>query len=115
PSGLSTSSSTGGGGQQAAYMNVRTEDDSMPSITARFSNIVGRSPFFEHLQVIILSEETARKPNALTDVLDYFLRDVEMRRDIKIMIAHGKAEDVLGVTSFNEKYPVAYLESISEN
>src|SRR5690606_12786587 len=50
-----------------------------------------------------------------TDVLDYFLRDVEMRRDIKIMISPGKASKVLGVAPFNERYPVAYLESISEN
>src|SRR5690606_35375342 len=91
PSGLSTSSSASAGGQQSAYLNVQSADISMPAITARFSNIVGRSPFFEHLQLIVLSANTARTPDAITDVLVYFLRDVEMRRDIKIMKSPGKA------------------------
>jgi spore germination protein len=116
PSGLSsTNGGTGGGQPQDAHLNISTEEDSLPSITSRISSMVGRSPYFEHLQMIILSSQLARKPGAVTDVLDYFLRDVEMRRDIKIIVAHGGAKDVLNVASLNEKYPVAYLVSVSEN
>ncbi len=116
PSGLSsTAGGMGGGKPQEAHMNITTEEDSLPSITSRVSSMVGRSPYFEHLQMIILSAELARKPDAVTDVLDYFLRDVEMRRDIKIIVSRGSAKNVLDVASLNEKYPVSYLVSVSEN
>jgi spore germination protein len=116
PSGLSSSiGGKGGGGPQDTHLDITTEEDSLPAITSRISTMVGRSPYFEHLQMIILSSELARKPGAVTDVLDYFLRDVEMRRDIKIIVSNGSAKDVLKVTSFNEKYPIAYLVSVSEN
>lgn len=114
PSGLS-SASKGGGGAQEAHLDITVDENSLPAITSRISTRVGRSPYFEHLQMIILSAELARKPGAITDVLDYFLRDVEMRRDIKIIISSGSAKEVLNVAPFNEKYPIAYLVSISEN
>jgi spore germination protein len=116
PSGLSSTTGGMGGGQpQDAHLNISTEEDSLPAITSRISSMVGRSPYFEHLQMIVLSSELARKPGAVTDVLDYFLRDVEMRRDIKIIVSQGGAKDVLNVASLNEKYPIAYLASVSKN
>jgi len=114
-SGSTSGSGSGSRGQQEASFNISAEEASLPAISARISTIAGRSPYFEHLQLIILSAAIARKPNAVTDVLDYFLRDVEMRRDIKVMVTPGSAADVLKATPLNEKYPTAYLKTLSEN
>jgi len=118
PRGLSSTGGSGGmsgAGQKDTYMNIAAEENSIPAITSKISSMVGRSPYFEHLQLVVLSGSITREKKTMTDVLDYFLRDVEMRRDILIMATPGKASDILGVEPMNEQYPVDYLNSTSKN
>ncbi|PYI57270.1 Ger(x)C family spore germination protein [Paenibacillus flagellatus] len=105
----------GGGGSSAAFYNVSSVGDSMDVISREFASRVSRSPYFEHLKMIIISEKVARSKAMLTDVLDFFLRDHEMRRGVKIMISRSEAASVLDVRPPNEKLPVMYLNSVTEN
>lgn len=119
PSGLKQSGSTGGGGgsdgKQKAYFNVTLEGDTMSSLAARLSSKTSRAPFFEHLQVVLISDEVARQKGAFADLIDYFLRDSEMRRSLKIMIVKGNAKQVLEVNPPNENLPAKFISSAAEN
>jgi len=70
-------------------------------------------PFYEHLQVIIISDEVARK--GLANVLDFFIRDPEMRRRTKVYITKGEAKKVLDVRPRIEDYSSIYLAKITDN
>jgi spore germination protein len=122
PSGLKGS----GGGKEAggekgsasegnAFFNISSTQNSMSSLAAGLAAQTSRAPYFEHLKIIIISAEVAKSENEFADVLDFFLRDNQMRRGIVVLITDGKAKDVLDVKVKNEKYPVAYIESILKN
>ncbi|MBP1961511.1 Ger(x)C family spore germination protein [Paenibacillus aceris] len=98
-----------------AYFNISTTEHSMPSIAARISSRTSRSPYFEHLRMIIISGDAAKHEASLPDILDYYLRNSEMRRSVQILIADGKASDILGIFPNNESTPVDYISSIAKN
>ncbi|MEJ8543824.1 Ger(x)C family spore germination protein [Brevibacillus borstelensis] len=118
PGGL-VSASQGGSGSQSStsdsFQNLTSEGDSLYEISRELAVRTSRSPFYQHLKVVIVSEEVARSPNTFADVLDYFLRDPEMRRSSKVLIAKGKAKPVLEVRPKTEKLPSLYINSVAEN
>lgn len=118
PSGLAAPTQGGGGGggsgSQKAYLNVSGTGDSSLEISRDFANSISRTPYYEHLKIIIISEEAAKEPNLFSNMLDFYLRDNEMRRATKIMVAE-KPIDVLDIEAPNEKIPVMYLDSLTEN
>jgi spore germination protein KC len=50
--------------------------------------------WFEHIQVIVISEEAVRRAN-LSKLLDFFLRDGEMRWRTRVYITPGKAQELM--------------------
>jgi len=70
-------------------------------------------PYYEHLQVIVISEEVARK--GLKNVLDLFIRDPEMRSRTKLFITSGNAKDALNIIPRVEDYASIYLSKITKN
>lgn len=104
-----------GAGNKKAFMNVSETGDNMFEITRKMATKVARSPFYEHLQVLILSEDVVRNKENLPAVLDFFLRDHEMRRAQKLLIARDSAKDILDFEPKVEKLPSMYIDSISEN
>ncbi|HHV28410.1 Ger(x)C family spore germination protein [Acetivibrio mesophilus] len=70
-------------------------------------------PYYEHLQVIVISEKVARK--GLENALDFFIRDPEMRSRTKLFITDGNAKDVLNVIPRIEDYASIYLAKTSQN
>ncbi|QHW29739.1 Ger(x)C family spore germination protein [Paenibacillus rhizovicinus] len=117
PAGLKTSS--GGTGQGAAagrgYFNLGVVESSMAALTAMLAARTSRSPYYEHLKLIIISKDIARDDSKFSDVLDFFLRGKEMRRDMHVLIAENEASDVLNVKPLNENYPISYIESTITN
>jgi spore germination protein len=121
PSGMSGGSSGGkgsggaGGSEQKAYFNISSEGDSMKQITRELFARTSRTPYFEHLKIIVVSEEIARSELGFGQVLDMFIRDHEMRRGIKVMITKGQARDILDVHPPNERMPSMYINFASGN
>lgn len=109
------SSGKGGGESGKAFYNVTAEGDTMETLAREFSTRVSRSPYFEHLKMIVVSSEIAKRENEFVEVLDFFLRNHEMRRGTKVIISKDEAAHVLETEPPNEKLPVIYLNSIAEN
>lgn len=122
PGGLKQSSGSSSGQSNSinphagqAYFNISTTENSMPAIAAKISGRTSRSPYFEHLRIIIISSEVAKSKANLPNILDFFLRNSEMRRGVQILIADGKASDILSVFPNNESTPIDYISSIAKN
>lgn len=70
-------------------------------------------PYYEHLQVIIISDKVAKK--GLKNILDFFIRDHEMRSRTKVFITEGDAKKVLDVIPRIEDYASIYLAKTVSN
>ncbi|MYL40384.1 Ger(x)C family spore germination protein [Virgibacillus salexigens] len=105
----------GGGGSKKAYSNISASGESLFELTRQMSTITSHALFFSHMQVLILSEELAKEPNLIANIVDYFIRDHEMRRSIKLVIADGGAKEILNSKVENEHLPALYLESLMDN
>ncbi|WP_373231193.1 Ger(x)C family spore germination protein [Cohnella sp.] len=106
----------GEGGKQGgdAFLNVSMEGHTLFKALRDMSTQTSRSPYLQHNRIILVSEEMARKGD-LGKALDLFIRDHEMRRITKVMIAEGEASPILGIKPSYEKLPVLYIDSIAEN
>lgn len=112
---------TGGGKQsgdgasgEKPYLNLTSEGKTIFQITRQMSAETSRTPYLQHLKIILLSEELAKK-GYLYDALDIFVRDHEMRRAAKVMITEGDAKKAMEINAQNDKLPVMFINFISEN
>ena len=69
------------------------EGESMFAITRAVDTKTYFGMFFEDMQSIIISEAVAR--DGIADILDFFQRNAEMRRRVKLFVTPGRAEDIL--------------------
>ncbi len=114
-SGAGGGSSQAGGVKSEAVFNITSVGDTIDSISTELATRTSRTPYFEHLQMVIISEDVAKSELGFANVIDFFMRDQEMRRSIKVLIAKGEAKKVLEVKPPSEKLPVMYIRSITEN
>jgi spore germination protein len=85
-----------GGGNQKPYENLITEGESIFEVIRELSTHTARPPSYQHLKIIVISEEIARTID-LRNIIDFFLRNPETRRTIKVLIAKGKTREVFEV------------------
>jgi Ger(x)C family germination protein len=70
-----------------------------------------KSLWFEHLQVIIISEAVLKQAG-LNEILDFFKRDSEMRSRIKIYVTSGTARDLLEYNPPSKEAGGIYLANL---
>ncbi|MEC2159435.1 Ger(x)C family spore germination protein [Virgibacillus halodenitrificans] len=114
PAGLGTPSE-GGGAEQKAFTNLSASGNSVFDINRKMAKLTNRTPFYQHLKIIVLAEELVMKPYLLEDVMDLFIRDQEMRRGVHVVIAEGEARKILDIEPMKEKLPMLYIESMLKN
>jgi spore germination protein len=115
PAGLKQTGQSGGSLAGDAYFNITLEGNSILSVIAKMSVMTSRTPFFEHLKIVVISEAVARTEYGFANMLDYFLRNNDARRSVAIMIAKGEAKQALDTLPQGEKTPVTFIQSISKN
>ncbi|MBM7662973.1 spore germination protein [Bacillus mesophilus] len=114
PAAMSGSGSSSGEGTQEAYQNIESVGNTIFEMVRTVAAQTSRSPFYEHIKLIVISEEVA-KSEKFPDVIDFFLRYPEMRRGIQVMITPDSAKDILEFKPGNEKLPSMFIQSISRN
>lgn len=97
------------------YININATADSVFAQIRIISKKISRSLFFPHIEALIFSEDLLKKPFVLEDTLDVFFRDHEMRRNIRIFISKGRAEDILKQSAKPENLPAKYVSMISNH
>ncbi len=71
-----------------------------------------KSLWFEHVQVIIISEAVLKQAG-LSEVLDFFMRDSEMRSRIKLYVTSGLARPLLEYNPPSQEAGGLYLAGIT--
>lgn len=83
----------GGGGTDSAVWNI-TMTGKTNQITARKMNLVSpRRPFWSHNKVFVFSEAVSRE--GIAKFMDVWVRDQELYPTLGVIIARGKAADLL--------------------
>ena len=97
----------GGGGKEKPY---KTYSASGKTLFDAIRNVTRESPrklWFGHNQLVVIGEEMARR--GVLPVLELVERDGELRREIWVLVARGKAKDVIEAEIDLEKTPAKSL------
>lgn len=80
-------------GQGAKYLNISETGDSLLEILRQYSVRLERMVIGHHLKVIIISTKLAQK-QSMDQILDFVLRDNDIRPSCTVFLSEGKAMDV---------------------
>src|SRR5690625_210889 len=114
PGGVGTPTQ-GGGGEQKAFLNFTATGTSIYRIDEGISAISSKVPFYEHLTLLVISEDVARIEHLFSNLLDTYIRDVNMRRGTKVIISEKKAKELLDFTTPEDKLPAVHIEDLLEH
>ncbi|MBU8905469.1 Ger(x)C family spore germination protein [Desertibacillus haloalkaliphilus] len=70
---------------------------------------------FEHLKAIVINEEIVRQPEMLEHMLDFFIRDHEMRRRTYMYVTDGDGKEVLDIKLPLEELGATSITDITDN
>ncbi|PQP84738.1 spore gernimation protein GerC [Paenibacillus sp. PCH8] len=108
-SGQSGSPSSG----KTSYSNEQLTGDSLLQIFRQFALRRDRPLIGHHLKVIVVSKDIAKK-YGLNQLLDFVLRDNDIRPNCLVLISHHRAADVL-TSEDPSRIPAFYLTGITNN
>ncbi|MHB8125055.1 MAG: Ger(x)C family spore germination protein [Desulfitobacteriaceae bacterium] len=91
--GMPKKAGEAGGGVEDYTISV--EGFSMRETTENIYNTIARQPFVGTLKIIVLGDSVARE--GINSVLDFFHRYYEFRRTTYLVLAKGKAKDLLNI------------------
>jgi len=104
----------GGTTQKSPYANIIVKGCNVSDVLEKSKNMEGRRPNYEHLKLIIISEDAARAFN-MYKLLNAILRHPETPRNTNILISEGKARSFFEITPNTEDVPVFKMLMISSN
>ncbi|MDR1598923.1 MAG: Ger(x)C family spore germination protein [Oscillospiraceae bacterium] len=102
-----------GGDGGEAYFNVTETGMAVFSALRELMNMFSRKMYTQQCDVLIIGEEAARR--GVSDLLEYFLRNVESRMTMPLMIARGTALEVFEQTTYLEPMPAIQLSKMAHN
>lgn len=107
--------SGGGGGTpgEAAFWNLSGVGSSLFAINREFATRTTIPPFYEHMQVVVISADAARLGLGL--FMDFFFRDPELRRRTPVMVSDQSARSILDVRPEFEDFTAMYLGRTPRN
>lgn len=101
----------GGGKDKGKTYVISNTGESMFEMIRDMLGQSSKSLWFEHLHVIIISEAVL-KQTGLAELLDFFIRDSEMRSRIKIYVTSGRAQSLLEYKPPSQEIGGIYLAGI---
>ena len=102
------------GGDKKAFINFKTTGKSIYKMEEEIATISNNTPFYEHLTTLIVSEKVAEKERLFTNLLDTYIRNVNLRRGIQVVIAKNEANKVLEYTTPDFPLPAMHIEEMLE-
>ncbi|UKS26970.1 Ger(x)C family spore germination protein [Paenibacillus sp. HWE-109] len=96
------------------YYNLIDEGTNLFEIIRKTSTRTDRSPYYTHLKVIILSDKVTSSTQLL-DLMNFFQRDHEMRRSVRVYFSKGPASGFLEKKTENNEIPAFNIFYRSRN
>ncbi|WP_019849109.1 Ger(x)C family spore germination protein [Desulfitobacterium sp. PCE1] len=84
---------SGGGAAELDNWTISVETPSLATTTERVAEAFDKQPFAGTVRVIVIGEDLAE--SGINEALDYFQRFYEFRRTVYLVVAKGKAKDIM--------------------
>jgi spore germination protein len=110
---VSTKNQQGGQQQTTPYLNISGTGDSILEIFRQFSLRNERPIVGHHLKVIIVSTELL-KQQSMDQIMDFVLRDNDIRPSTMVFISQGRADKTL-VAKRNDEIPSFHIREMVRN
>lgn len=107
-----TYSTQGSSGNQKAFLNFTETVDSIYKVDEEIASISSKVPFYEHLALLIISENVGKEKHLFSNLLDTYIRDVNLRRGIKVVVSEGEAKKILDFTTPEDKLPATHVDDL---
>ncbi|MFD3446755.1 Ger(x)C family spore germination protein [Microbacteriaceae bacterium 4G12] len=102
-------SAQGGSSNRSPVTTYSFKSKTIFEAIRRLTKETPRKIYFAHLRMVIISEPLARK-EGLSDVLEFLIRDPEIRKDFYVLISKNySAKQILSILSPIEKIPANKL------
>src|SRR5699024_9202873 len=105
---------TDGGSDQKAFYNLTETGSSIYQIDEVIPQTSSKTPYYEHLKILVVSEEVAKTDHLFIQLLDRYLRDITLRRGIKVIVAEDEAKSLLDLQSPESKLPALQMNDMLE-
>src|SRR5699024_2323143 len=105
---------TEGGSNQQAFFNLTETGSSIYQIDEEIPQTSSKTPYYEHLKVLAISEEVAKTDHLIIQLLDRYLRDVTLRRGIQVIVSEDEAKSLLDLQSPESKLPALHINDMLE-
>jgi len=112
PGNIKRPTSSGGGGQEEPYCNFTNTAGTVFEAIRGFTHVVDRKLYFPHSELLIIGQEAAE--SGINKYLDFFFRDPEPRLTTWVVVAKGKAGDVLKTKAELEQFPAQNITQLIE-
>lgn len=101
---------SGGGGAEEPVWTISATGRSLTEIIGQMRTFGSRHPFWFHAEALIIGEQLAVE--GIAPVMDFVLRDRDMRLRTTVLIAEGKAKDILDLKPKITPLPSRYLSDL---
>lgn len=98
---------------QEPYFNVSQIGSTVFEAVRESANTVNRELYLPLIQVIIIGQTLAEED--VSRYLEYFLHEHEVRMNVNIIYAKGKAKDILKIQPDFDKIPSIYIKKLADN
>lgn len=112
PGEIGSSREEKGGSTGKPVLVLTSDGDTVFDAVRNATMQVDRKLFWPHDKVFVIGEELARE--GIAPMLDWIDRDAEPRPLARLLIARGKAKDIMEVEGGMEKLPAFFLEKLVE-
>ena len=103
-----------GGSEKKSFSVLTVQAENLLDAFQNANTTLSREIYITHLQIIIISEELARKEE-ISELLDFMERDREANIQAKILVSRGiKPKEILNAESEIETIGIAHLTKILE-
>ncbi len=98
----------GGSGTEKPVWIIKSSGNTVFEAVRNFVAKSGRKLFWPHTMVIVIGDKIAKE--GILPVIDWFLRDPEMRLRTFVLVTQGEASEIINGDSGLEKIPASHLE-----
>ncbi|MUT68477.1 Ger(x)C family spore germination protein [Paenibacillus sp. NEAU-GSW1] len=103
---------TGGGGGDRSYWNLKSTGDTVYSAVQGTDHKAPRKLYFAHNQIVIFSRNIAQE--GMQKQIDFFMQQHQNRLNVWILVAQGRADEILEIQPQLEKMPALDIADLIE-
>ena len=97
------------------YRNLTQTGETIMEMNRDMIKKGGRKTNVTHLELVLFSEALTKEEHKFANLMDIFLREKEMLRNVKVAITKDDASKYLDVLPDNEKIPSEYITELLQN